>query len=178
MKTAGLFPLLLCTSMFVTVAGCDEDDGRCDGDSHVRGMVEINDIVCSAGGYGGDSGWDADRQVFVLPLTYRFTHGGNVTDGYFTFVFTGGMPDVGDNLAHGRGLALSTDGLNRLPYRSGDMLVRAVDLASSSVTVEYDDLKMGAAVPDLSSGFNRAGSYEIDGWQTVPFDIASVPGTM
>lgn len=114
----------------------------------------------------------------MLPLTHRFQHGGNVTDGYFTFNFTGAMPHVGDNLARGRNLTLSTDGVNRLAYRSGDAYVRAIDLTNNRITIEYDDLEMGAPTPDPNDGFNMAGSYDIDGRQTVSFDFSTDSGVL
>lgn len=175
MKTRRLLPMFLAAAAFLPLAGCDDDDDYKDDNDYAKGRIEINDVDCTAGNYSGYAGWDTDRQVFVLPLTYRFQHGGNVTDGYFTFTFTGAMPHVGDNLARGRNLTLSTDGVNRLAYRSGDAYVRAIDLKNNRITIEYDDLEMGAPTPDPNAGFNMAGSYDIDGWQTVSFDFSTGP---
>ena len=178
MKIRRLFPLLFASALFIPFVGCvvDVDYGK-DND-YAEGIVEINDVDCTAGSYGGYSGWDNDRQLFVMPLTYRFTYGTEVTDGYFTFTFTGAIPKVGDNLAVGRDLILSTDGVNRLAYRSGSAKVRSVDYKNNRITIEYDDLEMGAAAPNPNAPFNNAGSYDIDGWQTVSFDFSTGPGTL
>lgn len=178
MKTRRLLPLLLAAAMAVPFVGCDDDDDYKNDNDFATGRLEINDVNCTAGNYSGYAGWDTDRQVFVMPLTYRFTHGGNVTDGYFTFTFTGAMPKVGDNLARRRNLTLSTDGVNRLAYRKGDAIVRAIDLNNNRITIEYDDLEMGALTPDPNAGFNNAGSYDIDGWQTISFDFSTGPGVL
>lgn len=181
MKTKKFFALMMAAALFVPfITSCDDDDDDYnDNNGYVSGRIEINDIDCLPGSYVGFSGWDVDRQMFVMPLTYKFTYLGNVTDGYFTLRFVGNMPKVGDNLAAaGRNLTLSTNGVNELAYRSGSALVRNVDLKNNRITIEYDDLEMGSLRPDLSAAFDNAGGYEIDGYQTVSFDFSSGPGVL
>lgn len=175
MKKQNFLTLLLASALLVPLVACDDDDDYHKDNDYASGRIEINDVDCTAGNYSGYAGWDSERQLFILPLTYHFSYGGNITDGYFTFAFTGAVPRVGDNLARSRNLILSTDGINRLAYRSGDAIVRAIDLKNNRITIEYDDLEMGAPAPDPNAAFDKAGSYEIDGWQTVSFDFSTGP---
>lgn len=174
-----IVPLTLAGFALVPFTACDDDDDYDKGNDYAKGKMEINDVKCVAGHYSGYAGWDTDRQLYVLPLTFSFTRpGGEVVDGYFTFTFTGEMPKPGDNLARGRNLILSTNGVNRLAYRTGDVMVRSVDYKNNRITIEYDDLEMGALVPDPMADFMNAGSYEIDGWQTVSFNLSTGPGVL
>ncbi|MCM1319704.1 MAG: hypothetical protein NC217_04920 [Muribaculaceae bacterium] len=181
MKVKNFLAMLMASALLVpVVTACDDDDDdyRVD-NGYSSGKVEINDVDCVAGNYTGYSGWDVDRQAFVIPLTYNFTYNGTVTDGYFLLRFVGAMPKVGDNLAaSGRNLTLTTDGVNSLAYRSGTAIVRSIDLKTNRMTIEYDDLEMGALRPDPNASFANAGSYEIDGWQTISFDFSTGPGVL
>lgn len=181
MKLKKFFGALMAVALFVSfVTSCDDDDDDYKKDNdYSSGRIEINDVDCVAGNYYGYSGWDVDRQMFVIPLTYMFNYNGTVTDGYFMLRFTGAIPEVGDNLAAAnRNLTLSTDGVNSLTYRSGSAIVRSIDLKNNRMTIEYDDLEMGAARPDPNAGFANAGSYDIDGWQTISFDFSTGPGVL
>lgn len=178
MKIRKLLPFFFAATLLVPVVACNDDDDDYDHDyDYAQGVIEINDVDCVAGYYLGYAGWDVDRQEYILPLTYRFTRpNGIIVDGYFTFTFDGVMPKVGDDLTRGRNFTMSTDGVNRLPYRKGSAKVKSVDYINNRITIEYDDLEMGALVPDPMADFQNAGSYEIDGWQTVSFDLSTGPG--